>query len=131
MKKIWKDGFSIIVVYVDDINIIGTPEELPKAIDCLKNEFEMKDLEKTKFCLGLQIKYFKNKNFMHQGTCIAKLIKRFHMDNSYLLCTPMVLRSLDVNKDSFRSKEKEFLGPKVPYISAMNFLVPKYHNLML
>ena len=41
--------FAIIVVYVDDINIIGTPEELPKAIDCLKKEFEMKDLGKTKF----------------------------------------------------------------------------------
>ena len=24
--------FAIIVVYVDDINIIGTPEELPKAM---------------------------------------------------------------------------------------------------
>ena len=93
----------------------------------------MKDLGKTKFYLGLQIKYFKNENFMHQGTCIAKLLKRFHMDNSYMLCTPMVLRSLDVNKDSFKSKEedKEFLGPEVPYISTMNFLVLKYHSLML
>ncbi|KAK2374513.1 hypothetical protein QL285_075470 [Trifolium repens] len=36
-----------IVVYVDDININGTPEELPKAINCLKKEFEMKDLGKT------------------------------------------------------------------------------------
>ena len=37
----------------DDINIIGTPEELQKAIDCLEKEFEMKDLGRTKFCLGL------------------------------------------------------------------------------
>ena len=74
-EKIWKDRFSIIVVYVDDINIIETPEELPKVIDCLKKEFELKDLRKTKFCLGLQIKYFKNENFMHQSTCIAKLLK--------------------------------------------------------
>ena len=40
--------FAIIVVYVDDINIIGTSEELSKVIDCLKKEFGMKDLGKTK-----------------------------------------------------------------------------------
>lgn len=33
---------------MDDINIIGTPEELPKAMNCLKKEFEMKDLGNTK-----------------------------------------------------------------------------------
>ena len=48
-------GFAIIVVYVDDLNLIGTPEELIKTINYLKKEFEMKDLEKTKYCLSLQI----------------------------------------------------------------------------
>jgi len=31
-----KNEFTIIIVYVDDINIIGTPNELTKAIDYLK-----------------------------------------------------------------------------------------------
>jgi len=44
-----KNEFAIIIVYVYDINIIGTPNELTKAIDCLKKEFEMNDLEKAKF----------------------------------------------------------------------------------
>ena len=47
--KISKNEFAIIVVYVDDINIVGTPNELTKTIDYLKKEFEMKDLEKVKF----------------------------------------------------------------------------------
>ena len=34
---------------MDDINIVGTPNELTKTIDYLKKEFEMKDLEKVKF----------------------------------------------------------------------------------
>ena len=46
-------GFAIIAVYVDDLNIIGTPEELTETATYLKNEFEMKDLGKTKFYLGL------------------------------------------------------------------------------
>ena len=46
-------GFAIIAIYVDDLNLIETPEELIKTIDYLKKEFEMKDLGKTKYCLGL------------------------------------------------------------------------------
>ena len=45
--------FAIIAVYVDDLNLIRTLEELIKTINYLKKEFEMKDLEKTKYCLGL------------------------------------------------------------------------------
>ena len=48
-----QSAFAIISVYVDDLNIIGTPEELSKAIEYLKKEFEMKDLGKTKFCLRI------------------------------------------------------------------------------
>ena len=43
IKKL-ETRFSIIVVYVDDINLIGTPEELIRITKYLKNEFEMKDL---------------------------------------------------------------------------------------
>ena len=37
------------IVYVNDINIVGTPNEHIEAIDYLKKEFEMNDLEKAKF----------------------------------------------------------------------------------
>ena len=45
--------FVIIAVYVDDLNIIGTTNELSEAVGNIKKEFEMKDLGKTKLCLGL------------------------------------------------------------------------------
>jgi ribonuclease HI len=120
-----ENEFAIIAVYVDDINIIGTPEELPKAIDCLKKEFEMKDLGKTKFCLGLQIEHLNNGIFVHQETYIAKVLKLFYMDKSHPLPTPMVVRSLDVEKDPFRPREdgEELLGPEVPYLSAIGALM--------
>ena len=47
-----KTGFAIIVVYVDDLNLIGTPKELIRMENYLKREFEMKDLRKTNFVLG-------------------------------------------------------------------------------
>ena len=41
-------GFAIIVMYVDDLNLVETPEELTRITNYLKNEFKMKDLGKTK-----------------------------------------------------------------------------------
>jgi hypothetical protein len=51
-------GFAIVTVYVDNLNLIGTSEEFNKTANYLKNEFEMKDLEKIEFCLEFQIEYF-------------------------------------------------------------------------
>jgi hypothetical protein len=45
-------------VYVDDLNLLRTPEELTKTADYLKNEFEMKDLDKTNFVLASKLNTF-------------------------------------------------------------------------
>ena len=118
-------GFSIIAVYVDDLNLVGTPEELTKTAEYLKKEFEMKDLGKTKFCIGLQIEHFPNGVLVHQSTYIKKILKRFNMDKAHPLSSPMVVRSLDVKNDPFRHCEKgeELLGPEVPYLSAIGALM--------
>nr|KYP40238.1 Retrovirus-related Pol polyprotein from transposon TNT 1-94 [Cajanus cajan] len=92
--KKYENGFAIIVVYIDDINIIGTPKELSKAIDCLKKEFEMKNLGRTKFCLGLQVEYLENGILLHQEAYITKVLKRFYMDKSHPLCTPMIFNGM-------------------------------------
>ena len=39
-----KIGFAIIAVYVDDLNLVGTSEELTRITNYLKKEFEMKNL---------------------------------------------------------------------------------------
>jgi hypothetical protein len=47
------------------------------------------------------------------------------MDKSYPSKTPMVVQSLDTNKNQFRSKneDEELLGPEVPYLSAIGALM--------
>ncbi|KAF7137709.1 hypothetical protein RHSIM_Rhsim07G0041900 [Rhododendron simsii] len=118
-------GFAIIAVYVDDLNLVGTPEELIKTAEYLKREFEMKDLGKTKFCLGLQIEHLPNGILVHQSAYTEKVLKQFYMDKAHPLSTPMVVRSLDVNKDPFRPLEEgeDILGPEVPYMSAIGALM--------
>jgi hypothetical protein len=64
IKKLEYD-FVIIVVYVDDLNIIETHEEIPKIVNYLKKEFKMKDLGKTKFYLGLQIEHLADRILIH------------------------------------------------------------------
>ena len=44
-------GFAIIAVYVDDMNIIGSADEIKETASYLKSEFEMKDMGRTRFCL--------------------------------------------------------------------------------
>ena len=120
-----KNGLAIIAVYVDDLNLIGTLEELIKTTNYLKKEFEMKDLRKTRYCLGLQIEYCLNGVLIHQSSYIEKVLKRFYMDKSHPLSSLMVVRSLEVTKDPFRPKEenKELLGLEVPYLSAIGALM--------
>jgi uncharacterized protein related to proFAR isomerase len=96
-------SFIIIAVYVDDLNIIGSPEEIEKTAKLIKNEFEMKDLGVTKLCIDLQIEHLHNGIFVHQSNYIQKMLKRFNMDKAHPLSTPMVVRSLDVKKDSINN----------------------------
>ena len=112
-------------MYVDELNLVGTPEELTRTTSYLKKEFKMKDLGKTKFCLGLQIEHFLNGVLVHQSTYIKKVLKHFYMDKAHHLSFPMVVRLLDVKNDPFCpcEKDEELLGPKVPYLSAIGALM--------
>ena len=120
-----KNGLAIIAVYVNYFNLIGTPEEVIKTTNYLKKEIEMKHLEKTRYCLSLQIKYCLNDVLIHQSSYTEKVLKRIYMDKSHLISSPMVVRSLEVTKDSFLPKEEneELLGPEVPYLSAFGALM--------
>jgi hypothetical protein len=64
MKKSSID-FCIILVYVDDLNIIGHANDIDETHNHLKKEFEIKDLGKTKFCLDLQIEHLQMGIFVH------------------------------------------------------------------
>ena len=78
-------------MYVDDLNLVGTPEQLTKTTKYLKREFKMKDLGKTKFYLDLQIEHFPNEVLVHQSTYIKKILKCFNMDKAHSLISLMVV----------------------------------------
>ena len=118
-------GFAIVAVYVDDMNIIGTLDEIKETAAYLKSEFEMKDLGKTRFCLGLELEHRVCGILIHQTAYVQKMLRRFNMDKMHPVSTPMIGRSLDITKDPFRPKEddEEVLSAEVPYLSAIGTLL--------
>jgi hypothetical protein len=112
-------------VYVDDLNIIGHVQDIDEACDHLKTEFEVKYLGKTRFSLGLQIKHVHSEILVHQSAYVQKVLEKFNMDKAHPIKTPMVVRSLDLEKDVFRPREEgeEILGSECPYLSLIRALM--------
>ena len=112
-------------MYIDDLNLVGTHEELKRTVKYLKKKIKIKDLGKTKFCLGLQIKHFSIGMLVHQSAYTKKILKCLYMDKAHPLSYSMVIRSLYVKKDQFRRYEKgeELLGLEVPYLSTISALI--------
>ena len=94
-------------MYVDDLNLVGIPEELTRTTNYLKKEIEMKDFGKTKFCLALQIEHFPNRVLVYQSAYVKKVLNRFYMDKTHSLSSPIVVGSFDVKNDSFCPCEKD------------------------
>ena len=76
-------GFAIVAVYVDDMNLIGSLAELEKIVVHLKSEFEMKDLGKTRYCLGLEIEHCSDEILGHQSNYTQKVLRRFSEDQFF------------------------------------------------
>ena len=114
-------GYAIIAVYVDDMNLIGTSKELIETAEILKKEFEMKDLGKTRYCLGLQIEHRKDGILVHQSNYTQKVLRRFSHHDVKPSPTPKIVRTLDIKKDSFCPKgdDEEIFEPSV-FISGCN-----------
>jgi hypothetical protein len=122
--------FCIISVYVDDLNIIGTELDINEARDRLKIEFEMKDLGKTKFCLGLQLEHLPTCILVHQWAYIQKILKKFNMDKTYPSKILMVVRALEKDIGPFwpRQEGEEVLGSEYPYLSIIGALMYLANN---
>jgi hypothetical protein len=122
--------FYIISVYVDDLNIIGHTKNIDEDHNYLKIEFKMKDLGRTKFCLGLQLEHLQTGILVHQFAYAQKVLEKFNMDKAYLLRTPTIVHALEKDIDPFSSKQEgeEVLGHEYPYRSDIDALIYLINN---
>eukprot|EP00253_Pinus_taeda_P034018 PITA_34018 len=75
----------IIVLYVDDLILIGDDELIKSCEKDLAREFEMKDMGLMHYFLGMEVWQRDGEEFVSQGKYANEIIRRFHMD----MCKPM------------------------------------------
>ena len=92
-RKFFDDDFIILLLYVDDMLIIGHDSS---KIDRLKRElsksFSMKDLGLAKQILGMKISRDRKnrKLWLSQESYIEKVLERFNMSKTKAVCSPLV-----------------------------------------
>jgi hypothetical protein len=102
-----------------------------KAHNHLKKEFEMKDLGKINFYLGLQIEHLQTGILVHQSGYIKKVLEKFNIDKAYLLRTSKIIRALKKDTDPFMPKQEgeEVLGVEYTYLSVIGALMYLTNNI--
>ena len=87
-KKVGK-YFTILVLYVDDIILIGSdPNHINHVKSSLKKKFEMTDLGHLDYFLGLQVLQSKEGIIISQSKYACDLLHHFHMEDCKLAPSP-------------------------------------------
>ena len=89
-----------VAVYVVDIHLTKTLEELEKTASHLKMEFEMKDLGKTRLCLDLKLKHCSDGILVYQSN---------YTPNVLPLSIPMIVHTLYANETLEEVMESKIL----------------------
>jgi hypothetical protein len=66
----------------------------------------MKDLDKTKFWLGLKLEQLPTVILMYQSVYVQKNIEKFNMNKVYPFKTRMVIRAFEKKTDLFRPHQE-------------------------
>jgi hypothetical protein len=95
------DDILIVQVYMDDIVFGGSSHSLvARFAEDMSKEIEMSMMGELQFFLGLQIKQAKEGTFVHQAKYTKDILKKFKMDDSKPLSTPMsTTTALDTDED--------------------------------
>ena len=106
LKEI-KDGFQIIIVFVDDMIFGGDDEASNKFLEDMKNEFEMSVIGEMKLFSGLQIVQNKEGIFISQTKYLKDLLKIFGLEGCKPIGTPMVIGHKLSRKDETPTIEQK------------------------
>eukprot|EP00253_Pinus_taeda_P030743 PITA_30743 len=107
--KIENDKLLLLVVYVDDIIFGNNGEAMSQSFALvMQKEFEMPFLGQPTYFIGLQLQKNEGGIFLSQTKYLKQILKKYVMEYSRPVCTPMVTRcSLSANDESAAANPKE------------------------
>lgn len=94
------NGCVIICLYVDDLLIMGSNDDIIQATKrMLNNKFDMKDLGVADVILGIKISKSSDGLILSQSHYIEKILKKYNQDNSSPARTPIDI-SIHLSKNN-------------------------------
>jgi hypothetical protein len=113
----------IVQIYVDDTVFGGSSNSLvARFAEEMSREFEMSMMGELQFFLGLQIKQSKEGTFVHQAKYTKDIVRKFKMDDSKAMTTPMSMTTaLDADEEAEHVDQKEYriMIGSLLYLTAM------------
>ena len=83
---------TYLLLYVDDILIASrNPKRVKEIKERLGREFEVKDIEKVNYCLGIEVHQSSGKVILSQRGFVKRILSRFGMVDCKPVRTPMAL----------------------------------------
>ena len=91
----------ILVLYVDDLFLTGSSRLITYCKKNLVEEFDMKDLGRMHYFLGLEVWQQNGEIFLGQGRYTTQILKRFQMEDCRPLTAPMITnwKKIDTSED--------------------------------
>lgn len=85
-----ENGILISTISVDDIIYCGNDSLCKNFGNEMGKEFEMSLISEIKYFIGLQILQMKDEIFITQSKYIKEILKKFGMEDSKPVSTPMI-----------------------------------------
>ena len=123
-----KDEIFVCQIYVDDIIFGSTNQEWREEFSrIMTKRFEMSMMGELKFFLGFQIKQLKDGIFICQTKYTKDMLKKFDMENTKPIKTPMPTNEhLDLNEDGKSVDQKVYRS----MISSLLYLCASRPDIM-
>ena len=123
IKEIGPEDYVYLLLYVDDILLAAKQmSEIKMIKDQLSSEFEMKDMGSASRILGIDIKRDRVNRVLElcQVSYLEKVIRRFHMEESKAVSTPIGAHFKLV---AVKAGEDCVDTDQVPYLSAVGSIM--------
>jgi hypothetical protein len=116
----------VLVLYIDDLFLIGGKELIAGCKAYLASEFEMKDIGLMHYFLGLEVWQVSGEIFLEQGKYAVEILRRFRMEDYKPIATPMI-----TNLKKIDTSDSELVDPRMymELVGSLMYLVNTRPNI--